>query len=276
MNLDEIRQRLDRSLAEVHFGTVGPSGFERYDAGSGVLIRLAGQEFVLTAAHNVFNKDARAPESAITVRVPPRILGIAARLGDGSVARAWHAPALPNGDVEPDVAVLELGQAVLRSDREPFEEEEIAYLPPDAPSRSVLLAGFPLALQKKDINRKLEGFGRVLQLDGTPAIITASTIAGRRGVNEPANGRGVHVLLSIRDANGSPRNVPHPLAMSGGPLVVPEGRGLLVGLARARDDHEDGHDEWCEPAVEAIRLLVDHPNDGVAAAARRVLDRTRG
>jgi hypothetical protein len=59
--------------------------------------------------------------------------------------------------------------------------------------------------------------------------------------------------------------------MSGGPLAV--GTDLaslrLVGLAaRYRRSRED---EWCEPVVEAVRLLVDHEKASVRDAARRLV-----
>jgi hypothetical protein len=38
-------------------------------------------------------------------------------------------------------------------------------------------------------------------------------------------------------------------------------------------DFEEGWDMWCEPAAEAVRLLVDHEDACVAAAARRVSER---
>ena len=40
-----------------------------------------------------------------------------------------------------------------------------------------------------------------------------------------------------------------PDGFGGGPLVAPEGNGLLVGLVRGAIDHGDSWDEWCEPAA---------------------------
>ena len=92
---------------------------------------------------------------------------------------------------------------------------------------------------------------------------------------EPPAGRGIHVYLSrtLEDADGNCDTLAAPDGFSGGPLVAPEGNGLLVGLVRGAIDHGDSWDEWCEPAAEAVRLLVDHPDHGVAAAARRVWER---
>jgi len=64
-----------------------------------------------------------------------------------------------------------------------------------------------------------------------------------------------------------------PGGLSGGPVVAPEGAGLLVSLMREAIDHDDHWDEWCEPAAEAVRLLLEHESADVRAAARRVTER---
>jgi hypothetical protein len=69
---------------------------------------------------------------------------------------------------------------------------------------------------------------------------------------------------------------PALLGMSGGPLCRRENGGILVGLARSRNDEGDATDEWCEPVIEAIRLLIRHDDPDVAAAARRILGRCNG
>jgi hypothetical protein len=43
----------------------------------------------------------------------------------------------------------------------------------------------------------------------------------------------------------------------------------LVGLATRY--HRSRQDEWCEPIVEAVRLLIDHENEAVRDAARRLV-----
>ena len=64
--------------------------------------------------------------------------------------------------------------------------------------------------------------------------------------------------------------------MSGGHLVrfPQQKKPVLVGLARSRvelDHHDGSYTEWCEPAIEAVRLLLKHPNPDVAAAATRIV-----
>jgi len=65
--------------------------------------------------------------------------------------------------------------------------------------------------------------------------------------------------------------VPHPPGISGGPLAIGADLGSLrlVGLpTRYRASRED---EWCEPVLEAVRLLVDHDDASVSAEARRLV-----
>ena len=69
------------------------------------------------------------------------------------------------------------------------------------------------------------------------------------------------------------RAIPETFGMSGGPLVVPDQQGVLVGLATSRFALDGGFDQWCEPAVIGLQFLAENENAKVAAAARRVLGR---
>jgi hypothetical protein len=100
-------------------------------------------------------------------------------------------------------------------------------------------------------------------------------MSGRRAANEPAAVRGHHVFLSKNstERDGSKFETFASFGMSGGPLLLPGDAPLLIGLVRSREPFEDGYDQWCEPVVEAIRLLTEHGNAAVADAARRIIAR---
>ena len=55
--------------------------------------------------------------------------------------------------------------------------------------------------------------------------------------------------------------------------MLPERQGLLVGLMRGVLESTQYWDMWCEPAAEAVRLLVGHEDPAVSDAATRVWDR---
>ncbi|MGH7434832.1 MAG: hypothetical protein ACRENE_04085 [Polyangiaceae bacterium] len=235
--------------------------------GSGVLVKLGGVEFVFTAGHIPWNKpEGRLNKVCVIQGIPPFFLLY--KPGDGSVARTIHAPVKPGGFPDPDVAVFELGpDPKLIPSRRPFLEAEIGRYDNEAPARRLLLTGFPRGSVKA--RDDLANLGTdVPPLDGTVISFEALTLPGHRADEEPKSGRGVHVFLEFEGTI-----ISHPKGVSGGPLVVPEGDGVLVGLARSKTDFANGFDQWCEPVVEAVRLLVDHPNAQVAAAARRVVAR---
>jgi hypothetical protein len=262
-----VAARIDRSLVALIMPGDGESLFF---VGSGTLVRLGGMELVFTAAHNVVDDQTKTlyAREKLTVHAPPRHLLLPIIVGGGtpSVARVY-VPRLPDnqGDIWPDVAVLELTpEAVLRSEREPFEEDALGFLAATVASDDAWVAGFPIATV--DARNPEYAF--------TPQLVRVVTIPGARHSKEPVDGRGVHVLLGGPAFSHTSRQdveVPHPRGMSGGPLAV--GTDLaslrLVGLAtRYRPSRED---EWCEPILEAVRLLVDHDKVSVRDAARRLL-----
>lgn len=92
------------------------------------------------------------------------------------------------------------------------------------------------------------------------------------------NGLSLRVAISylttkVEDQRGNILQFPSPEGLSGGPVVAPEGDGILVGLVRSAMPFLNGWAQWCEPAAEAVRLLVDHEDSAVAAAARHVCER---
>jgi hypothetical protein len=261
-------------------------GGGRVDLGSGVLVRLGGREFILTVGHNVWSTSNKAL-ATIAVGRPPDGLVTIIRPGDGSAGRVHLPIGTPTHEnPEPDVAVVELTEkTLLPHDREPFTENEIAFFDANRVTRSgdhvygseLVVTGFPT--QFVEVNP-----GLVLgPKTGTRNEIAAGLISMRVSTisrpmrpdpfkREPPEGRGLHVHISTRleDEAGVVIRLKHPEGCSGGPVVSPDGPGVLVGLMRGVIGLEDAWDMWCEPAADAVRLLVEHDDIAVASAARRV------
>jgi len=262
-----LASRIDRSLVAL---IIPGDGESLFFVGSGTLVRLGGVELVFTAAHNLVDDERKAlyPRELVTVHAPPRHLFLPLTVGGGapSIARI-HVPGPPDneGDIWPDVAVLELTtDAILRSEREPFEAGSLGSFPSTLHSDDAWVAGFPIA----SVDAKNPQFAF------TPQLVRVVTFPGARHSKEPAEGRGVHVLLGGPAFSHSLRqdvDMPHPHGMSGGPLAVGADLAslLLVGLATRY--HRSRQDEWCEPTVEAVRLLIDHENEAVRDAAQRLV-----
>jgi hypothetical protein len=260
---------------------------------SGVVVLLGGRHFILTAAHNVWS-DIRGRRAEIAVGRPPDGIIALIRPGNGSAGAIYHpAPASPHRYPEPDVAVVEpTEKAILPRPLEPFGEEEIAFFDTNktvavpgtevVAGRELVVSGFPVCFASYGPGLNIDGrnLGTRGDLGAQQVSMRVCTIpAGARKHHpfpkEPPAGRGIHVHLSrvLEDADGKRDTLASPDGFSGGPLVAPAGNGLLVGLVRGAINHGDSWDEWCEPAAEAVRLLVDHPDPEVAAAARRVWER---
>jgi hypothetical protein len=269
MTTDPVIDRVNRSIVIVlRDGTGG----ESWRVGTGVLVRLGGREFVFTAAHNVWDGQQTVPVAIATpignlnrslTLKPERMRTL---LPEG---RDWE------GSVEPDVAVIEpTDSAVLSPRREPFDEETIGFLKTDGPSERLLLSGFPFDRIIDHGLHYVVGVGPARPIDPKPYTFDVPSLPRTRASHEPTEGRGLHVFVPKMGKDWLGR-VPFPgvSGMSGGPLCRRSGGGVLVGLARSREDHGEGTSEWCEPVVEAIRLLVRHDDPAVALAARRILDR---
>ena len=243
--------------------------------GSGVLLRLAGITLVATAAHNVWHREG-GRLARVSVSRMSTLITAHTQPGDRSVHRVHMPAAAAMLDPEPDVAIVELSErAIISQDALPFEESDIGFMPSDVATRRVVLAGFPSAYARQHDRVEIGPLGRPRPLDLDGATMVVHSMPERRFAREPSSGRGVHVYLSPQstDAVGARSETPQSSGMSGGPLVVPDGRGTLVGLVRSRQEYEVGYDQWCEPIVEAVRLLLRHENTAVADAARRVVER---
>ena len=263
MAFEEICERTCRATVGIVIEGDAESPF--YIA-SGVLIQLAGVEFVLTAAHNVWDSKRGVGREVVAIavmQVPPG-LAMQSSLGETAGPIRVH-PHQPNEDPDPDVAAVELVATThLLPERKPFTEDEIRFCPHDQPPGAFILCGFPSQRTEQRTDLVIDGVPRK-QLDMKRFAFVVASLPGHRFREEPAEGRGLHVFLD-------PGFPPSP-GMSGGPLVIPDRAGMLVGLARARCAHADGHDQWCEPVVEAVRPLAYHGNADVAAAARRIVAR---
>lgn len=253
---------------------------------SGVAVRLGGRVFVLTAGHNVWGR-GRLQE--IAMGAPTEHIVTLIRPGNGSAGQVFVPAAVAHEDPEPDVAVVEPTPKTFLPP-EPFTEDEIAFFDPSRVSEltetqvagvELVVAGFPSRMASFEKNDERQP-GRATHGSLSVGInsmrvwsIPSSAGDRHRFVREPPDGRGVHVYMSldiITDPGSSARSV-DPVGMSGGPLVVPEHKGVLVGLMRSKIDFHGGWDVWFEPAAEAVRLLTDHDDRAVSAAAKRVVDR---
>jgi len=233
---------------------------------SGVLVRLGGVEFALTAAHNVWDAKRDPGREVIAFAMMQVPAGIALLSTLGRTAGPVHVHRVEQGEApEPDVAVVELlDTTYLLPGRKPFEEHEIRFCAHDQPPGPFVLCGFPRGRATLLPDLVIDGVTR-RQLDLTRIPLVVRSLPRERFRQEPPSGRGLHVFLDP--------GFPSSEGMSGGPLVLPDKDGMLVGLARGRAPHGDGYDEWCEPVVEAVRPLTEHRNPEVAAAARRIVAR---
>lgn len=253
---------------------------------SGVAIRLGGRKFILTAAHNVWS-DGRLAKIAIGTPTVGIVTLIAP--GNGSAGRIHLPPAQGAADPEPDVAVIEPTEKTVMPP-EPFEADDVQFFDTSQTTDfsndqvagcELVVTGFPVRMA----SFTARGQTRAPQVTSGALTVNMSSvrvwsipsIAGERlrFPKEPDGGRGVHAYLSLDVVmpDGGSIAAVDPVGMSGGPLIVPEGNGVLVGLMRSKVDFHNGWDIWFEPAAEAVRLLVAHEDPGVAAAAQRVVAR---
>ena len=235
-------------------------------ASSGVLIKLADVEFVLTSAHGIWNHEARDFRPMIDVAGPERRQPTPITVGR-SVLRAFVSDILDGeGYPDPDVALLEITQhAVLPAARRPYGENEISSLPPAGPRRIVIFAGFPGTHSDLAYEEALDAE----RFDTTPVVYASCSLEHGADAHDP---RIAQVLLETELAAID--------GVSGGPLVLPEGEGILVGLARQVIERGPGESSvHFEPAHAALRVLchpqaiLTHRNPDLVGAVERVLDR---
>lgn len=251
---------------------------------SGVAVRLGGKPFILTAAHNVWS-DRRFLATAMGA--PTERIATLIRPGNGSTGRVYIPPTIGRADPEPDVAVVEPTKRTILPP-EPFDADDIGFFDTTLTSEisethlagyELVVAGFPTGMASFQPSPTSEQptMGSLSVGINSMRVWSIPASAGDRLTfsKEPREGRGVHVYISVDvvTEDGLPGQTVDPKGMSGGPLVVPEGKGILVGLMRGKMDFHQGWDMWCEPAAEAVRLLVDHDDNAVAEEARRVVQR---
>jgi hypothetical protein len=268
--------RLDKAIVNVMSADLATDKFERLEIGTGVLVRLGGQELLFTAAHNVMADGKPVLEKWITVtgiHNLPNGLQVVMRPGGGTTRVSLGGIPGASGLVEPDVAVLDLGpNALLRSDRLPFTAEEIGFIPPDTVALAVV-AGFPAASAKAiPTSPVIREAGPLQDITGEWLVAPVMLTTGKRHANEPPAGRGLHLPWGGfgLDAKGKRKPFPHPEGLSGGPVLTLDANGMrLVGLVRCRDED----DLWCEPALAAVHAVAAHPNPAIASAACDLLAR---
>jgi len=248
---------------------------EQLENGSGVLVCLAGAEFVLTAGHNVWHPTRDEPMKIAAGQLPRHVVAFT-KPGDGSVLRVRVPRGRANAAPEPDVAVIELSDRALRhADRQAFAEDEIGSREVDSPPSQLVVGGFPSQLAAVDATPVFKEVTRKPKVDLFATTTVVHSMSGTRAAFEPAPGRGTHIFFSkeMTERDGSTFETFATRGLSGGPLVVPGAGPVLVALVRSREPFEDGYDQWCEPVVEAVRLLIEHDNASVADAARRIVAR---
>lgn len=232
---------------------------------SGVLVKVADVELVLTSAHGIWDATRRDFVAMVDVYGGERKAHTAMTVGR-SILRGYVPKTMDEeGYPAPDVALLELSEhAILRRTRRPYLEHEIGYLAPATPRQVLLFAGFPGATTRFD-----EGEAAAPdRLAMTPVIFTA--ISDDSDANEPPpHFAQVRIEDELSDIDG----------MSGAPLVIPEGDGVLVGLVRQVVACQIDSAVQCEPAIEAVRALrhphgvAAHQNAALGRAADEILER---
>jgi hypothetical protein len=252
-------ERIYRALVHLHFAEADAStrNITRYDAGTGFLVNLGSREFVFTAKHNL---DGETP--ATTGVQIPRELTIPLHFGQG-VRRFFRA----EGDVDAAVVELDPAERVLWQSAQPFERHELGALAESRIARALCLCGFPVA--ERLAQPGLPGMDLVQQFRATMQLV--DEVPDYKSTHEPPEGRGIHVRYGGQAYDHTRkewRTVPPPQGISGGPLVAIGNNSVRV-LAVARSI-ENGV-EWCEPAIECTRLLLDHDDPLVAAEALAVV-----
>jgi hypothetical protein len=187
------------------------------------------------------------------------------------------------------VAVVETtDKTYLLSSRRPYREHEIRFfdanllLPASSEEgrgRTLIMSGYPVHFTQYTPGEKLKPRVGKAELASNMVSMRVGSMPPfmhkHQFPEEPSEGRGVHVLVtgSMDDSEGVKTPLLATHGFSGGPIVAPDGEGVLVGLVRGCITIAKGWDQWCEPAAEAVRLLMRHPDRDVAAAAERVWNR---
>jgi hypothetical protein len=259
-----------RRLADTVTATVGnmqqiPGKLAKPAIGSGVLARIGGVDFVLTAGHNL--EDCRLEE--IFVAVP-----------HGQVAFNLHPGTYLKGVVrreagDPDVAVLELDpeKAALWSKCEPIIVDEFGAHEDVGPVDRILVCGCPYA----DVSELEPVLSPIVGGEASPAFSVlfvpyTTRIARDFRSEDPTQGRGFCVHYGNSVFESGREDFVHPRGFSGGPVLAVEG-GHRTLLGFARSFSAEHFELCCEPSWCALKFLRDcHPNPAVVADAGRGLE----
>jgi hypothetical protein len=232
--------------------------------GSGVLTRIGGKDFVLTAGHNL--EDCNEAELFLQFQYGP---DLSVPVLPGAYAKSFVRP--DRG--EPDVAAIELdpNQSAAWRHARPITVDEFGSHESVPRGGRVLLCGFPY----ESVTELEPVQSPVIGGDAKPAfriwaVPYVTAIADFDPSEDYTGGRGFFVYYgeSIFE-DGTVRYVA-PYGISGGPVIRAEGgKCTLLGLARSLCKP---HHELCEPIWCALAFLRDcHPDPAVVADAVRGL-----
>ena len=264
MNMVEAANKANESAVILYLF----DGTGRLDIGTGVLVTVGGKDFVFSAGHNL--EDCR-DKNDIRLFFPgyDRVLQATHGGGQGIVNYRWAR--------EPDVGFIELcpDDKLLWARRTPVRLDDLTTAKDVRPDEQLVLVGFPA-----EDTTTAEGLRKDRQdvALSTKGICIGAILDPVHSPHEPLAGRGIHVRLHgefFDSVTGENVKLPRPEGISGGPLVAVSAGGVrLLGLARSAHGDDERY-EWCEPAYEAARMLLEHENDDVREDVRRVL-RTLG
>lgn len=261
-DFNSAAERAANSVVGIYLAGAGGG----WEIASGVLVRLGGRSFVLTAGHNL---EEHAVDR-IFLMFPSRVA--VPGVGGRSILRCRFAK-------EPDVGVIELDERDRSYWAHMIELGEEAFLPLEnvEPSAYLVFSGFPAQTTHADTLKPEEDPAAPRIFRSAPVAIRATIATGVRSSFEPPIGRGIHILYHgdtfFDPETNQEMALPQPHGLSGGPLLsVSPTATVLLGLGRSQHGSPNTY-EWCEPAFEALRLLFDHTAQDVARMAREILNR---
>ena len=264
MDFSAAVQRAQGSIVCLYLNDRGDHE-DAWATASGVLARIGSRTFVLTAGHNLAGLQPRD-----VFLMFPRQKIVLPWSGGRCITRLF-------ANEEPDVGVIELNEA----DRGywghmvALHETDFGGEAGAEAGEVMLLLGFPSARTHVEKMKEAEDPRSPHFFASAGFAVRARLDEGVRSPFEPPGGRGFHVVYHgatfFDPDTGRPAPLPPPNGLSGGPLVVvSETKVRLLGLARSKHG-EDEQFEWCEPASEAVRLLLEHDDPVVRSAAGRIL-----
>jgi len=235
----------------------------RVDMGSGVLVAVGGRDFVLTAGHNL--EDCR-DKNDIRLFFPGWCISQAS-CGPSKEILSYDFRS------EPDVGYVELDSShrLLWQRRTPIPTRDLVCKADTTCLDRMVLLGFPSAAATVGQNLRE---GRQDLSVATSGICVAVTLADVRSPHDKGNRPALNVAYHgefVDSLTGTPIVLPEPHGISGGPLCAVSETGVrLLGIARSV--HGDQRHMWCEPIIEAVRLLCEHSDACVREEARAAVE----